>query len=178
MHAHAGVVSAPRTDFNPVMTDQPAQQPPSQHGAFGGQAAVARMFGLTDAGELPPIEETLSRSSTLASELDCADVLSAGVDSLMHECVGSGTESTVTGTAGLTIRIPGSTAQEAPRQDRLNAMTGDVDNDIESLLTSSLDTMLFGTDDSTLTEVSTPETAFASNFLLIHLVWLLPPGRS
>ena len=184
----AGIVSAPRTDFKPVTTDQPAQQPPSQRGALGGRAAVARMFGLTDAGELPPIEGPLSRPSTLAGELDCTDVLSAGVDSLMHECVGSGAEPAVTGKA-LTIRIPGSTGPELATQGRLDATTGDVSLDIESLLTASLDSMLFGTDDSTMNEVSMLETALARNGLFMRtlcglcrlskdqsLIWCIPPA--
>ena len=157
MHVCAGIVSAPRTDFNPVTTDQPAQHPPSQRGAFGGRAAVAKLFGLTDAGELPTIEETLSRSSTLGSELDPADVLSAGVDSVMHECAESCAESAVTRSAGLTIRIPASTAQEREHQSRQCGMTEDVSHDVEDLLMASLDTMLFSPDDSLLNEVSTPE---------------------
>ena len=159
MHAHAGIVSAPRTDFNPVMTDQPAQHPPSQRGAFGGRAAVAKLFGLTDAGELPTIEEALSRSSTLCSELDSADVLSAGVDSLMQDCAGSDAETAVSRPAGLTIRIPVSAAQERERQNIQQSVTADVNHDVEDLLMASLDTMLFGTDDSTLNEVSIFETA-------------------
>ncbi len=166
----AGIVSAPRTDFNPVMTDQPAQHPPSQRGAFGGRAAVAKLFGLADAGELPTIEESLSRSSTLGSELDPADVLSAGVDSLMHDCAGSSAESAVTGPARLTIRIPVSTAGQRERQTLQQSVTEDVSHDVEDLLMASLDSMLFGADDSTLNEVSIPETALPAFYTCnIHL---------
>ena len=155
LYAHVGIVSAPRTDFNPVTTDQPAQHPPSQRGAFGGRAAVAKLFGLTEAGELPTIEETLSRASTSASELDSADLLSAGVDSLMHECLGSSAESAVARSAGLTIKVPTGTAEELKRRSQQNFLTEDVSYDVDNLLTASLDIMLFGTDDSILNGVST-----------------------
>ena len=165
LHAHAGIVSAPRTDLNPVVTDQPAQHPPSQRGAFGGRAAVAKLFGLTDAGELPTIEETLSRASTAASELDSADVLSAAVDSLMHESMGSVAESAVTRSASLTIKIPAGTAQEHERQSRHSSLTEDVSVDVENLLSASLDNMLFGTDDSVLNGVSTSQSCLCKRLL-------------
>jgi len=146
----AGVVSASRTDFNPVVTDQPAQQLSSQQGAFGGRAAVAKLFGRTDTGELLPIAEVLTRSNSSSSEGDSADILSTAVDSVMIE----GPESGIAEAAGLTIRIPAAAAQNAECQKWQPEVTQDVSDDVESLLTASLDNMLFGKDEGVLSEVS------------------------
>ena len=133
-----------------MVTDQSAQQLSSQQGAFGGRAAVAKLFGRTDTGDLLPIQEVLMRSNSSSSEGDSADVLSAAVDSVMHK----GPESAIAEAAGLTIRIPAATAQKAESQIWQPEVTEDVSCDVESLLTASLDNMLFGKDEGILSEVS------------------------
>jgi hypothetical protein len=122
----------------------PVQQPAAQRGAFGGREAVARMFGRTDApSDLPPIAEALTRSQSLSS--DASD----SVDTIMLEYAGQDAESN-----GLTIRIPASMA-EAMQYELSNCKAlEDVSLDVESLLSQSLNSMLFGEDESVLHEVS------------------------
>ena len=129
----AGIVTAPRTELTPEVASLPAQQKPaSQRGAFGGRDAVARMFGRADAPDLPPISEALSRSDSLSRDSDIpvspgANVNTSTVQPAAHE-----------------------EAESADDAQRLHEVASDVDN----LLAESLDSMLFGEDDTVLHEVS------------------------
>ena len=128
-----GIVTAPRTELTPEVTPLPAQQKPaSQRGAFGGRDAVARLFGRADAPDLPPISEALSRCDSMSSD---------------SETLVSPDASTETGTAQHAAHEEAESAEEARR---LHEVSADVDN----LLAESLDSMLFGEDDSILHEVS------------------------
>ena len=129
----AGIVTAPRTELTPEVASLPAQQKPaSQRGAFGGRDAVARMFGRADAPDLPPISETLSRSDSLSS------------DSHIPVSPGASAEA--------------STAQHAAHEEAESAddarRLNEVASDVDTLLAESLDSMLFGEDDTSLHEVS------------------------
>ena len=129
----AGIVTAPRTELTPEVASLPARQKPaSQRGAFGGRDAVARMFGRADAPDLPPISETLSESDSLSSDSDIP--VSPGAN-------------TETSTAQHAAHEEAESADEALR---LHEVATDVDN----LLAESLDSMLFGEDDTILHEVS------------------------
>ena len=129
----AGIVTAPRTELTPEVASLPAQQKPtSQRGALGGRDAVARMFGRADAPDLPPISETLSRSDSLSSDSDIP--VSPGA-------------STETNTAQDAAHEEVESADDA---QRLKVVASYVDN----LLAESLDSMLFGEDDTSLHEVS------------------------
>lgn len=134
----AGIVTAPRVELVPEASPLPAQQPAAQRGTFGGREAVARLFGRTDASaDLPPVAEALT------SDTDDS------ADSVMLECASQDAES-----AGLTIRIPASMAEAVQRELSKCGASEDVSFDVESLLSQSLDSMLFGEDDSVLHEVS------------------------
>jgi hypothetical protein len=140
----AGIVTAPRVDLVPEASPLPAQQQAVQRGAFGGREAVARLFGRTNASAgLPPIAEVLTSSQSLTSDADDS------TDSVMLECASQDAES-----AGLTIRIPASMAEAVQRELSKCGASEDVSLDVESLLSQSLDSMLFGEDDSVLQEVS------------------------
>lgn len=128
----AGIVTASRTELTSEVASLPAQQKPaSQRGAFGGRDAVARLFGRGDTPDLPPISEALSRSGSLSSDFEMP--LSPGA-------------STDTITAQHAVPDEAKSADEARR---LHEVVTDVDN----LLAESLDSMLFGEDDTILHEV-------------------------
>ena len=140
----AGIVTAPRVDLVPEASPLPAQQAAVQRGAFGGREAVARLFGRIDASAgLPLIAEALTGSQSLISNADDS------ADSGMLECPSQDAES-----AELTIRIPATMAEAVQRELSKCGASEDVSFDVESLLSQSLDSMLFGDDDSVLQEVS------------------------
>ena len=127
----AGIVTAPRTELTPEVASLPAQQKPaSQRGAFGGRDAVARLFGRGEAPAPPPISRALSRSDSVSSDSEIPLSPSASA-----------------GTAQPAAHEQADSADEARR---LHEVVSDVDN----LLAESLDSMLFGEDDSILHEVS------------------------
>ena len=156
----AGIVTAPRVNLVPEASPLPAQQPAAQRGAFGGREAVARLFGRTDASaDLPPVAEALTRSQSLTSDADDS------ADSVMLECASQDAES-----AGLTIRIPASMAEAVQRELSKCGASEDVSFDVESLLSQSLDSMLFGEDDSVLHEVSISCLKSAVYFMILALL--------
>ena len=126
-------MTAPRTELTPEVASLPAQQKPaSQRGAFGGRDAVARMFGRADVPDLPPLSETLSRFESLSSDPDISISPAASAE---------------TSTAQHAAHEEAESADDARR---LREVASDVDN----LLAESLDSMLFGEDDTVLHEVS------------------------
>ena len=144
----------------PEASPLPAQQPAAQRGTFGGREAVARLFGRTDASaDLPPVAEALTGSQSLTSDADDS------ADSVMLECASQDAES-----AGQTIRIPASMAEAVQRELSKCGALEDVSFDVESLLSQSLDSMLFGEDDSALHEVSISCLKSAVYFMILALM--------
>ena len=139
MVLRAGIVTAPRSELVPEVAASPAQQS-APRGAFGGREAVARLFGRSPTGELPAISEASTRSAS-SGDTD------SSADSDMHRRMHDEAES-----AGMVVETPAA-AEAAQRQSQ------DVSYDVESLLTESLDNMLFGEDDTLLQEVGAQHTS-------------------